>query len=806
MYYISNLNWYYMVLFAWVLLLPYSSCGQNAQCKTLSNGFSIESQNRESLTIKYTVPEYEIRPIKNEGTQYKEILLKGSLLPNQKGAPNLPQLSKIIAVPENAMVMVEYSVLLSEVIQDIEIAPSQGVPLQNEKRRLQLIKDQSIYENDTWYPEQQVLISDISQIRGVDVVHLGLTPFQYNPVNKELRIIKEATITLTFIGGNDKYGEERLQSRWWDPILQGIIFNSGVIEPAPTKVTYTGNETGCEYLIITPDNPAFLTWADSIKRFRTQQGIYTAVATTNEMGGNTVNNIEAYIDNAYNTWDVPPAAIMLLGDHGTDELSIVSPTVVHPYAGSCLSDNKYADVDEDGLPDITISRITARDVSELESTIHKFINYERNPPLSSDFYQHPTIVSGWEDYSWFQICSETMVGFFNNELGKSSVRINQIYDGNPSAGLWSTVPGTEDLVNYFGPHGLGYIPASPAGLTWTGGSGSQISQQINDGSFLTFYDDHGNVDSWGCPAYGMFQVRNLENTAPTFVFSLGCSTGKFDHYPECFAEAFHRQENGALSIIASTELAYKLVNEVYHWGTTDYLWPEFMPDYNSGVEHKFALTAFASTYGKYFLAISEWPYNYYEKEITYHLFHHHGDAFSALHTKIPQELNVTHGPEVLTGTESFSVTANAGSQVAITSGNKILGVAESAGEPIIFEFEALTLEDTLTVTVTKQDHIRYCVNVPVVDSHTAIYQTKKTPSFKISPNPTHDRISISTSEKIDAAEIKVFNTNMELLQSRAISWTQGSCEIIHMDNYKSGIYFVMIQTQQNFYVEKIIVQ
>ena len=43
---------------------------------------------------------------------------------------------------------------------------------------------------------------------------------------------------------------------------------------------------GFEYLIICPDDPAFSAWADSIKTFRTQQGISTVVKTTTEVGGN----------------------------------------------------------------------------------------------------------------------------------------------------------------------------------------------------------------------------------------------------------------------------------------------------------------------------------------------------------------------------------------------------------------------------------------------------------------------------------------------------------------------------------------
>jgi hypothetical protein len=69
--------------------------------------------------------------------------------------------------------------------------------------------------------------------------------------------------------------------------------------------------TGYEYLIITPDNPAYLAWADSIKIFRQQQGIKTGIVTLTQIGGNTTTAIENILTMPITTWDIPPAAIYL---------------------------------------------------------------------------------------------------------------------------------------------------------------------------------------------------------------------------------------------------------------------------------------------------------------------------------------------------------------------------------------------------------------------------------------------------------------------------------------------------------------
>ena len=132
----------------------------------------------------------------------------------------------------------------------------------------------------------------------------------------------------SFEGGNGHFGEDRLRSRFWDPILEDALLNYSslpVIDYDARQQEVT-DVPGFEYLIITPNGSAFTQWADSIRRFRIQQGITTTVKTLTEVGGNTTTAIESYINNAYNTWTPPPAAVLLLGDYGTDANStVISP-------------------------------------------------------------------------------------------------------------------------------------------------------------------------------------------------------------------------------------------------------------------------------------------------------------------------------------------------------------------------------------------------------------------------------------------------------------------------------------------------
>ena len=69
-----------------------------------------------------------------------------------------------------------------------------------------------------------------------------------------------------------------------------------------------------------------------------------------------------------------------------------------------------------------------------------------------------------------------------------------------------------------------------------------------------------------------------------------------------------------------------------------------MPDYGSTPEERGIIPAFGNAAGKYFLQQSSWPYNTNNKEVTYNLFHHHGDAFTVVYSEIPQDLTIIHIP------------------------------------------------------------------------------------------------------------------------------------------------------------------
>ena len=286
-------------------------------------GFNLIDSKPNAIKVKFAVPSFSLEDQEVEGIPMKYISLPGTFLFNDEGMPNLPGKGNYFAIPQGSTPQYRIVSQVTEVIHNVEIVPAPRVPLDNDNRPVEYKRNMQVYSKNAFYPASPVIMSEVSQIRGVDAVILGITPFQYNPVTKDLVVYKNIEVELTFQGGTGIFGNDAFRSTWWDGILQdnllnysslpAIDYNARMQAYGKTPLT---NE--CEYIIISPTGPDFLAWADSIKKFRTEQGINTKIFTLPEVGGNTVAAIEGFIDNAYNTWTIKPVACLLLGDYGSE--------------------------------------------------------------------------------------------------------------------------------------------------------------------------------------------------------------------------------------------------------------------------------------------------------------------------------------------------------------------------------------------------------------------------------------------------------------------------------------------------------
>jgi hypothetical protein len=723
----------FRIISAAILLL--SAMALNAQTRDFSfnntaqkEGLSVESNTRSGITMRHAFKQVSIVNITDNG--YTGDIVQGGsgiCLPANAGEPDLPAFSRFVAIPNGATAHVEMGYRSMTTVQNVDLMAAAPLKFDTDDSPNTYERNSSIYNKDAFFPEQPVTVSEPFSLRGVQTVAVTVVPYQYNPVTKELRIYDDLQFGISFDGGNGEFGDNRLRSPYWDPILMQNLANYNqlpVIDYEARMQEWVNNRpTGCEYLIVIPNNESFRTYANQLMEYRIKQGILTEVKSLSDMECTNTNQMSSYFHNAYNTWDIPPVAVLLLGDHNSNmSVGIPAEYTYHSSSyGNCITDNGYADVDGDNLPEMAFCRLVAANANEAQMMVSKQLEYEyTNPNMNASTYDQPITALGWQTERWFQICSEVVGGYWRDH-GKNPVRINAIYSGNPG-NIWSSNQNTSMVVNYFGPNGLDYIPQTPSELGgWTGGTAAQVVNAVNNGAMLLQHRDHGYYQGWGEPDFSTSNVSQMNNTGKlTFVNTINCQTGTFDHTPECLIEAFMRrtynnQNAGAVGCIGPTQTSYSFVNDAYAWGMYDQYDPQFMPDYGPYAEYEGNWRpAFGNVAGKYFLAQSNWPYNVQNKAITYKMFTAHCDAFLTLYTQVPTAMTVTHPSQITAATTSINVTAPQGAVIALTRNNNILAVATATGNSQNITFQAQPSNSNITIVATKQDRLRYVGTIHVI--------------------------------------------------------------------------------------------
>ena len=691
--------------------------------------FTVIASDRDHVSLRFCFEDFSIDTVVHNGEQMHTIASKGIVVPNDYGLPDLPTFNRFIALPQGARAVVEVRTSRDERIGGINIAPSCGSQAENDANR-PFFKDPKVYARNALYPAEAVCTAEPQQLRGVDVIHLGISPVQFNPATREIAVHRQFDIDIRFEGGNGHFGDDRLRSPYWDPILRNNILNHESLEPIDYEARmqqWTQERlTGCEYLIITPDNDAFYSAGKQLADYRTKQGILSKAMRVTETEAVDHLTLRQWIRTIYNNWDIVPAAICLIGESGTDlQQYVPGYTTLHPKDNFITSDNPYADVNDDRLPDICFSRILAQNESELPVFIGKIMEYEyTNPVTDLYYYAHPLTAAGWQDSKWFQIAIATISGYLTQH-GKTPERINEIYSGDLGPN-WSTAPGTASVVSYFGPDGVGYIPATPDELGgWTGGNADQVIRAINHGAYIIQHRDHGWNTKWYQPEIYTTDFGDINNVGKmSYLISVNCRTGMYDASAVSFIETLARmtrdgQNAGIVGAVGPVGQTYSYANDIFLWGLWDLFDPTFLPEYGPYADHTDEwMPSFACVAGKYFLETQTFPSTDDNmRTTTYNTFHTFGDAFQRIFTEVPQAITASHDEEIQCFSP-FHITAPEGSKITLSAyyGRKwnILATATGTGEEQTMTILQNVPYGPIHLTITGHNLIRLEEDIPLV--------------------------------------------------------------------------------------------
>jgi len=225
----------------------------------------------------------------------------------EEGAPDLPKFTSTLIIPDLAGMIARVVTSGFTDFPNIEIAPSKGNLLRTVDPATVPFTYGSAYMTDRFYPENLVSTRDPFILRDLRGQTILVSPFQYNPVTKVLRVYHEVTVELVKVNENGsnqlvrKDSEIRIEEEWAH-IYSSEFQNFDVI-------AYTPLEEYGKLLIISYG--AFMNAMQPYVDWKTSIGFPVEMVDVATIGA-TASSIKDFISNYYNTNGL--SFVVLVGD------------------------------------------------------------------------------------------------------------------------------------------------------------------------------------------------------------------------------------------------------------------------------------------------------------------------------------------------------------------------------------------------------------------------------------------------------------------------------------------------------------
>ena len=201
-----------------------------------SDGIKVISSTEQSLLLALEIPKLTILEEKYQNQEYQSFSVSGSYPSNHPGKIQLPVISGLVGIPENAEVKVsilqdDYEILQGDYL--LPLAPSPK-PIEDELTPGLMNRDRTFtYFNENQnYPIIPVIIGEEAWIRDQKIVRVEFYPIQYNPstlkVTSHRRIRALITFTSPEQDTNGCLQTAIPSNNLYDPILQELLLNYDV--------------------------------------------------------------------------------------------------------------------------------------------------------------------------------------------------------------------------------------------------------------------------------------------------------------------------------------------------------------------------------------------------------------------------------------------------------------------------------------------------------------------------------------------------------------------------------------------------
>jgi len=622
----------------------------------------VRSEGSDRIIIEMTIRGVWLEDVPTNAGTFVRLQVPDGGIAGDVGRPEIAAIRKLIAIPEGGSVFWEVIEKEEQVVPIADLAAKPLYPMQPpvEKRpgalaNAPFVWDRDYYARDQWAPATDVEIGERGYLRAYPYVPITVYPVMVNPQRSEVGVIHRLVVRLQVQGADMAATRNRILR---SGTLANRVMAHGVLTIPPSLESLDELPTPpLGYLIIT--DPLYAPSSDlqEFVEWKSQKGYQVTVATTNETGA-TLTQIQNYIQTAYDTWEVPPVHVLLIGD--TDDIPYyVATTPEHPGTDlyyACLAGTDY-------FADVGLGRISVLTPIQLGYALQKILSYERVEWSGND---------DWESHASFMASTDN---WEISEAGHNFV-----------------------ITSYFDPAGY----TSDRFYTYTyGATIGQVIAALNQGRSLLTYSGHGEIMGWiDGPAMNQNQVRGLVNQVYPFVCSFACDVGQFP-YAECFGETWIRDQEAGLAFWGSSATSL--------WDQDDILerrlYEGFFDNQFPGDSVNFTWLSGMTNYAKLRL------YEYYgNTELIHRYFEIYnllGDPSVDLWTEVPNLASVNHPAVIHVGDPSVEVTVDIGASpveyaMVCVLGDQVWGsgYTDASGTAVIEFEEAPSNPGILHVYVT----------------------------------------------------------------------------------------------------------
>lgn len=281
------------VLFG-VVLIGAMVAASPTDAQTESGRVRVVRSNANRIVLELETPSFQIQSKAQNGALYSEIQVPGWGHGGDVGAPSLPVMGAMVAIPQRATALLK--IRADETNHQVLDYPVMSVPSQrvlydaeNQPIGGELIfaPDPNVYQSNAAFPSQAVSMSSPVQWRSQRYVNVYFNPFQYNPVSRQLTIHTRIRVEIEF-----GLPENAAQAELGQPIDEGgyeEIFASSFVNYAASKSWRSSRPNVAQ--IASQENAAAAT-PNNYKLELNRDGMYRVTCEELQAAGLTLGAVE----------------------------------------------------------------------------------------------------------------------------------------------------------------------------------------------------------------------------------------------------------------------------------------------------------------------------------------------------------------------------------------------------------------------------------------------------------------------------------------------------------------------------------